>query len=149
MNHLSKAKFISYLVAIFLAGGVTGATVAVSVTRQMVAEPPHSGRMDARYLKERFRSKLDLSPEQAEIVEPILEKTSEELKSIRAETSKRIGLVMKNSYELIGKELTSEQRIKLEEMKKDRLENNHRKFKSSPDSVRKSNSPPQMPEVEK
>jgi len=50
---------------------------------------------------------------------------------------------MKTSYEQIGKELTSEQRAKLEEMKKDRPENSHRKFKSWPDSSRKSNSPPQ------
>ena len=31
MNSLSKTKFVLYLAAIFLAGGVTGATVAVVV----------------------------------------------------------------------------------------------------------------------
>jgi len=47
MNHLSKTKFICYLAAIFFAGGITGATVAVAVTKQMMAEAPRPGRMDA------------------------------------------------------------------------------------------------------
>ena len=130
MNNLTKTKLISYLAAIFLAGGVTGATVAVTAAKQLAAKPPRIGHIETRYLKERFQSKLGLTPEQTKSIEPILENMSEQLKSIRAETSKRIAAVMKNSCDQIGKDLTPEQRHKLEEMKKDRLENDHRKFKS-------------------
>jgi len=43
MNRLSKTKLICYLAAIFVAGGVTGATVAVKATKQMMAETPRPG----------------------------------------------------------------------------------------------------------
>jgi len=144
MNHLSKTKLILYLAAIFVAGGVTGATVAVKAAKQIMTEAPRTGPFEARYLKERFQSKLALTPEQAKVIEPILEKMSDELKAVRAESTKRIGAIMKSSYEQIGKELTPEQRAKLEQMKKDRTESSHRKFRPPPpDWPRKSNSPPQ------
>jgi len=140
MNRLSKTKLICYLAAIFVAGGVTGATVAMKATKQMAQAPP-PGRIEARYLKERFQSKLNLTAEQAKVLEPILEKVSDDLKAIRSDSTKRIGGIMKNAYEQISKELTADQRVKLEQMKKDRPENNHRRFK--PEPSHKSNSPPQ------
>jgi Spy/CpxP family protein refolding chaperone len=142
MNGLSKTKLISYLAAIFVAGGITGATVAVTATKKLMAEPPRTEHMEAHYLKERFQSKLGLTPEQEKVIEPILEKMSKDLKSIRGETTKRVSAIMKNSCDQIGKELTPEQRQRLEEMKKDRPENAHRRFKPPWDSPRKSNSPP-------
>jgi len=135
MNGLSKTKLFMYLAAIFIAGGVTGATVAVKASKQM-AEAPRFGHLEAHYLKEHFQSKLSLTPEQAQVIEPILDKMSEDLKSVRAETTKRITAIVKTSYDQIGKELTPEQRVKLEEMKKDRQENNHRRFKHPPESPR-------------
>ena len=146
MSGVSKTKLILYLAAIFIAGGVTGAAIALKTSRQMTAEIPRPGRLDTRYLKERFQTKLALTPEQAKIIEPILERMSEDLKSVRQDTTKRISGIMKNSYEQIGKELTPEQRIKLDEMQKDRHEERreppHRRWKPWSDS-RKSNSPPQ------
>jgi Spy/CpxP family protein refolding chaperone len=146
MNGLSKTNLILYLAAIFVAGGVTGATVALKASKQMMAEAPPPGRLDARYLKERFQSKLKLTPEQSTVIEPILEKMSEDLKSIRQDTTKRISATMKASYDQIGKSLTPEQRQKLDEMRKDHREDRREpphKRKWWPDSPRKSNSPPQ------
>ena len=116
--------------------------MAVKATKQM-AEAPRTTHMEARYLKDRFRSKLGLTADQAKVVDPILDKMSLDLKAVRSETTRRISAIVKSSYEQIGKELTPEQRAKLEEMKKERSESGHRKFKSPPDSLRKSNSPPQ------
>ena len=117
MSDLSKTKLISYLAAIFVAGGITGATVAARATKQIMTESPRTGPMEARYLKERFQSKLSLTPEQCKVIDPILEKMSEDLKASRSECMKKIGAIMKSSYDQIGKELTPEQRVKLEEMK--------------------------------
>ena len=55
MNHLSKTKLILYLAAIFVAGGVTGATVAVKAAKQIMTEAPRTGPFEARYLKEEAR----------------------------------------------------------------------------------------------
>jgi Spy/CpxP family protein refolding chaperone len=149
MNGLSKTKLTLYLAAIFLAGGVSGAMLALRVSRQTMAEAPRPGRLDARYLKERFQSRLALTPEQAKVIEPILEKMSEELKSVRQDATKRISAIMKSFYDQIGKELTPDQRQKLDEMQKDHhpehREGPHKRFKPSPDSFRRSNSPPQDP----
>ena len=127
MNQISKTKLVLYLVAIFVAGGVTGATVAVTASKQIIAETPRPGHLEAHWLKERFHSKLALTEDQAKVVDPILEKMSEELKSLRAESTKRIGALMKSSYDQIARDLTPEQRVKLEQMKKDRAENSHRR----------------------
>lgn len=149
MNGLSKTKLILYLAAIFLAGGVTGVTVALRVSRQTLAEGPRPTRLDARYLKERFQSRLALTPGQAKVIEPILEKMSEDLKSVRQDAIKRISAIMKSSYDQIDKELTPEQRQKLEEMQRDHRpehhEGPHKRFKPGSDSFRRSNSPPQNP----
>ena len=146
MNSLSKTKLILYLVAIFVAGGVTGAVVALKADKQMMTEAPRPARLETRYLRDRFQSKLGLTPEQSHVIEPILEKMSEDLKSIRQDATKRISAIMKTSYDQISKQLTPEQRQKLDEMQKDHREDHreppHRR-KPWLDSPRKSNSPPQ------
>ena len=149
MSSLSKAKFILYLVAIFVAGGVTGAIIAVRTEKQIMAEPPRperfEPRLEPRYLKERFQTKLGLTPEQSTVIEPILEKMSQELKTTRMEATKRCSGILKTYYDQIARELTAEQRLKLDEMSKDRRENSHRRFHPSPESFRKSNAPPPDP----
>ena len=146
MSSLSKTKLILYLLAIFVAGGVTGAMVALKADKQMMTEAPRPARLETRYLRDRFQSKLGLTPEQSLMVEPILEKMSEDLKSIRQDATKRISAIMKTSYDQIAKQLTPEQRKKLEEMQKERHDDHreppHRRFKPWSDSPRKSNSPP-------
>lgn len=146
MNSLSKTKLILYLMAIFVAGGVTGAVVALKADKQMMTEAPRPARLETRYLRDRFQSKLGLTPAQSQVIEPILEKMSEDLKSIRQDATKRISAIMKTSYDQISKQLTPEQRQKLDEMQKDHREDHreppHRR-KPWLDSPRKSNSPPQ------
>ncbi len=148
MNGLSKTKLMLYLAAIFVAGGVTGAAIAVKTTKQMIEETPRPARFESRYFKEKFQSKLDLAPEQSKAIAPILDKMCEDLKSVRQDTTKRISAIMKTSYEQIGKELNPEQRKKLDAMQKerhedrDRRDTQHRRFKPWSDS-RRSNAPPQ------
>jgi len=147
MNRLSKTKLILYLAAIFVAGGVTGAMVALKADKQATTEAPRVARLETRYLRDRFQSKLNLTPEQSQVIEPILEKMSDDLKSVRQDCSKRIAAVMKASYDQIAKKLTPEQRKKLEEMQKehrdDHREPPHRRSKPWWDGPRKSNSAPQ------
>jgi len=150
MTGLSKTKLIFYLAAIFVAGGITGAAIALKTSKQMLTEPPRPVRLETRYLRERFQAKLALTPEQSKVIEPILEKMSEDLKSIRQDTTKRISAIMKTAYEQIGNELTPDQRKKLEEMQKDRHDDRreppHKKWQwKGPEPSRKSNSPPQKP----
>ncbi len=112
----------------------------------MTTEAPRPARLETRYLKERFQSKLGLTPEQSKVIEPILEKMSDDLKSVRQDTSKRISALMKTSYDQIARQLTPEQRKKLDEMQKDRHEDRREpphKRRPWPDSFRKSNAPPQ------
>jgi len=70
--------------------------------KQMMAETPRPGRIEARYLKERFQSKLSLTAEQAMVIEPILEKVSDDL-SRSLGLHQRIGGIMKNAYDQIAR----------------------------------------------
>lgn len=144
MNGISKAKLILYLAIIFAAGGVTGAMFAARATKQMMAaEAPRPGRLESRYLKERFQSKLKLTPEQSKVIDPILEKMSDELKNVRQDCTKRISTIMKSSYDQIGKQLTAEQRRKLDEMQKDHREPPHKRPRSWGEPFRKPSAPAQ------
>jgi Spy/CpxP family protein refolding chaperone len=129
MNHLSRWKVALYLAAIFVAGGVTGWTIAARATKEKMYSSFRSDEF-AAHLRERVRSGLDLTPDQAAKIEPIIERTCSEMKSIHRDTYKRISQIISNLNAQIAAELTPDQKAKFEQMEKDRQESTRRKFKS-------------------
>jgi Spy/CpxP family protein refolding chaperone len=121
----AKSKAVAYVVSIFLVGGITGGVVAVGVNRHSQSAPPHSHDI-ATHMRNRLTSSLDLTPGQLQQVNPILEKSSEEIQKIHAETMERVGSVMTGSYDQISALLTPEQKVKLEQMQMERANSPHR-----------------------
>jgi Spy/CpxP family protein refolding chaperone len=67
-------------------------------------------------MREHLRRELDLTPEQAAKIDPILDQTSKRLDAIRDETSKRVGEAMNESHRQIAPLLTADQQARLEKM---------------------------------
>ena len=63
MNSLGKWKLGLYVLAIFLAGGGTGALIAWQVCQRFPAAPLTPEEIGTR-LRARFKSRLDLTPDQ-------------------------------------------------------------------------------------
>ena len=130
MNLLTKGKIISYLAAIFVAGGISGGVIAWKEAKQEMFKPPSSKKMCA-FFRERLQAELKLSPSQMQRLEPLLEKRVQEMEAIHSRTVRQIDELFRESNEQIARalELTPEQRLKLDEMEKKRAEFMRKKFK--------------------
>ena len=71
-------------------------------------------------------AKLNLTPEQLQQVDPILQQTTQRLEDIRTETGERVFQTMEEAHRELAKHLTPEQMAKMEKMKKHHLKILHR-----------------------
>lgn len=111
-----KWKLLLALLLVFVAGGMTGGLVCSSHMRRHFFGPPHSGEMGERF-REHLKRALDLTPEQAAKISPIVDATSAKLEAIRVETAQRVRTAMEESERQISPELTPDQQKKLQSLK--------------------------------
>jgi Spy/CpxP family protein refolding chaperone len=125
-----KAKLISGLAAIFVAGLVVGGSVGFQVARANAPKAPPAERRDSKNgnrgsdFVERMCSRqqrdLNLSDEQLAKIKPIYEQASAELKAVNAENYERVRAIFRASHEKIKPFLTTNQVEKLEEKIRER-----------------------------
>jgi Spy/CpxP family protein refolding chaperone len=116
MNNALKWKLAFAFLLVFVAGVTTGGLLGTLHMRRHFLGPPHSGEMGDR-MREHLRRALDLTPEQAAKIAPIVDATSAKLEAIRVETAQRVRSAMEESERQISPELTPEQQKKLHQMK--------------------------------
>lgn len=116
MNSALKWKLAFAFLLVFVAGVTTGGLLSTLHVRRHFLGPPHSGEMGDR-MREHLRRALDLTPEQAAKIAPIVDATSAKLEAIRVETAQRVRSAMEESERQISPELTLEQQKKLHQMK--------------------------------
>ena len=115
MTRALKWRLVIGLVIVFLAGMATGLFAGAWHARNVV-----TGRHSAHFhhrMEKRLTRELNLTPEQARQAAPILDRLSQELETIREETSQRVRQTMNQSHSEMVPLLTPEQREKLEKMK--------------------------------
>jgi Spy/CpxP family protein refolding chaperone len=116
MNSALKWKLVIALLLVFVAGATTGGLLSSLHMRRHFLGPPHSGEVGDR-MREHLRRALDLTPEQADKIAPIVDATSAKLEAIRVETAQRVRNAMEESERQISPELTPEQQKKLQKLK--------------------------------
>ena len=116
MNSALKWKLAFALLLVFAAGVTTGALLSTLRVRHHFLGPPHSGEVGDR-MREHLRRALDLTPEQAAKIAPIVDSTSAKLEAIRIETAQRVRSAMEESERQISPELSPEQQKKLQKLK--------------------------------
>ena len=122
MNRALQWKLIGGFILVFIAGGMTGAFLAVSHSRRVFIEAHDPGVMSRR-MRERLRVELKLTPEQVSKLSPIIEKTASELQQIRTETGQKVHETFIQAHREMTPYLSDEQRAKLE-----RIEARHRRW---------------------
>jgi Spy/CpxP family protein refolding chaperone len=105
---MSKWKISLYLTALFLAGVVTGSVVTVTIGRQMMS----AEKMVSRWRKE-LETKLQLTPEQVQKIDPILR---DSMASFGVQLADQMLISMSNSSARIRLVLTPDQQAKFNEI---------------------------------
>src|SRR5260221_7394782 len=105
MNPRSRWLTIAALVAIFLAGGVTG-WLARPMGRP---HGPPRGEDLAAHLRNRLTRELALTPEQIEKIKPIVDASTAELDKFRRESEERATKIIDEMHAKLAAILTPEQ----------------------------------------
>ena len=122
MNRALQWKLIAGFILVFLAGGMTGAFLAVSHSRHIFMGAHNSSVMSER-MRERLRRELKLTPEQEAKIAPIVNKSTTELEQIRRETGRKVHATFLEAHREMAAYLTDGQRAELE-----RLEARHHRW---------------------
>jgi len=111
---LQNWKSIAYVIAIFLAGAIAGAAVAFSLA--------HPRRPAPRDMQRFLTHRLNLTPEQVQKVDPILDKLNSDLDDVRRDARQRAGKLIDDTDAQISAFLTPEQKAKMAELQQERKE---------------------------
>jgi Spy/CpxP family protein refolding chaperone len=122
MNRALKWKLIAGFVLVFVAGGITGASLGGLYARHLFFAFHHPEMIGAR-MKERLRADLNLTPEQVVKISPIIDNTAAQLRDIRRDTGRRVHEIMTEAHRQMAANLTDEQRQKLQQ-----IEERHRRW---------------------
>ncbi|MEQ2009232.1 MAG: hypothetical protein ABMA26_20820 [Limisphaerales bacterium] len=121
MSWLRHWKVVLALVALFLLGAATGTVITLKVVKRVIEGRTNPERMSQSLLQE-YQRRLRLTPEQAEKIRPILQRTGREMWELRAEMSGRTFQVIRLSHEEIAAELQPEQREEFARVNKEMRE---------------------------
>jgi Spy/CpxP family protein refolding chaperone len=135
MNRALKWKLIVGFVLVFVAGGMTGAFLGASHARHLFFAQPHRGMISQR-MRDHYRAKLNLTPEQVAKISPIIDKAAAQLEEIRGTTGRRVHETIAEAHREMAADLTEEQRAKLQE-----IEARHRRWHHQAREPRESTPP--------
>jgi len=121
MNGVAKWKLVLYLAAIFAAGAVSGWVIAAKTAKQKAFTAPRSDEISAS-LRDRLHAKLNLSDEQKQKIDAVLERSSKEMQAIHKAGIDRIRQALSNRTWQISAVLTADQQRQFEQIERERQE---------------------------
>ena len=127
MTSIGKWKLGVYVLAIFLAGAGSGALIGWQVCRRTPVAPVPPAEIGAR-LRARFQSRLALTTGQAQKIEPMIDQAMRRVEAIRKDTASQVFANVSNLHEQILTVLTPEQKVKFEELERERRDYLRQKF---------------------
>jgi len=119
MTPLGKWKLRLYVLAIFLAGGGSGAFLGWQACRRTLVAPVPPAEIGAR-LRARFQSQLALTPDQMRKIDPMIDQAMRRVEAIRAETAAQVFANVSNLDQQVRGVLTPEQKLKFEALERER-----------------------------
>jgi hypothetical protein len=118
---MTKAKIALYIALIFLAGAVAGAGIrSMTPEAQTRPRPPRSPEDFANHIFNRIKERLELEPEQIEKIEPVFRSGFDEVRRIQDQSVKEVEAAVKRNHDEIAKLIRPDQRLKLEELDRER-----------------------------
>ena len=127
MTSLGKWKLGVYVLAIFLAGAGSGALIGWQVCRRTPVAPVLPAEIGAR-LRARFQSRLALTPDQVQKIDPMIDLAMRRVEDIRKETASQVFANVSDLHKQMLTVLTPEQEVKFEELERERRDYLRQKF---------------------
>ena len=127
MTSPGKLKLSLYVLAIFLAGAGSGALVTWNLCRSTPAAPLPPAEIGAR-LRTRFQSRLALTPEQSQQIDPMIDQAMRRVEEIRRETASHVFANVSNLHAQVLTVLTPEQKEPFEALERERRAYLRQKF---------------------
>ncbi len=130
MSALGKRKLALYVLAIFLAGAGSGVLITWRVCRSPPVARLTPAEIGAR-LRARFQSRLELTPDQVQKIQPMIDQAMRRVEAIRRETASNVFANVSTLHEQVLTVLTPEQKAKFEELERERRDYLRQKFGSA------------------
>lgn len=127
MTSPGKWKLGVYVLAIFLAGAGSGALIGWQVCRRTPVAPVPPAEIGAR-LRARFQSQLALTPDQVRKIDPMIDQAMRRVEAIRKDTASQVFGNVATLHEQVLTVLTPEQKVKFEELERERRDYLRQKF---------------------
>jgi Spy/CpxP family protein refolding chaperone len=127
MSATGKWKLGLYVLVIFLAGAGTGGFITWRICLGRAATLLTPAQIGAR-LRARFQSRLDLTPEQMNKINPLIDQAMRQVEVIREETAGLVSANVSNLDAQVLLVLTPEQKAKFEQLERERREYLRQKF---------------------
>jgi Spy/CpxP family protein refolding chaperone len=131
MNRALQWKLIAGFILVFVAGGISGAFLGGLYARHHFFQLHHPQLIGAR-MKERLRAELNLTPEQAAKISPIIDKAAVQLRDLRRDTARRVHETIGEAHRQMAVNLTDEQRQKLQQIEERHRRWRHHRFHEAP-----------------
>jgi Spy/CpxP family protein refolding chaperone len=116
-----RTKLILALVGIFLAGTIAGAAIMFGVGRrvQQVRATPEQW---TPLMLERMTGELALTPEQRDVLKPILQRGTDEVRLLRQASMRQTVEILARVEREVGEHLTPEQKQRYDQLREERRE---------------------------
>ena len=134
MTKPARWKVFAYAAALFIAGAISGAVATYHRAETSPLKVNRKGEI-AEHIHQRLTTALGLTPEQAQKIDPAIEKTAEELESSHRDCLNRISAALDKMHLEIGPELSAGQKEKLKQLEAERREVMQKKYNYSPEAV--------------
>ena len=118
MTGITQTKLAAYLAVIFVAGAVSGSVITLRKA-QAKSQPPSMEKV-CHKMQDRLRTSLELTSEQSAEIQPILDRTAQEIKKIHSRTMQEIEAAICRGHEQLAKHLNPQQRLRLDQLDADR-----------------------------
>ena len=137
MTETMRWRMFGYMLALFIAGFVTGA--AVMAHYKATSQTLKVGRTDeiTSLVRQKLIMSLDLTPDQRDKFDPLIKKTSEEMEASHLDCLNRISAAVAKMHAQILPDLTPEQREKLKQLEAERLVRLRQKYNYTPTTAAK------------
>jgi hypothetical protein len=125
MNAPGRWKIVFALIAIFVAGALTGVLTAIRLARLPKYETPRqvARESDSRHwfapMMDRWRENLRLKPDQEAKARPILQQAADELGNLRSLDLRETDGILSRAQDRLKPILESDQRERLQQMREE------------------------------
>jgi Spy/CpxP family protein refolding chaperone len=136
MNELMRWRMFAYMLALFIAGAISGAAVMSRMAAgSQTLKVGRTGEIEG-IIKQKLILNLDLTPEQQAKFEPLVKKTSEELEASHLDCLKRVCDSLDKMHEQMKPDLTEEQRERMKQVEAERRASMLKKYNYPPETAK-------------